>query len=196
MDLSCAYSVGKAKSDGTKTIKVVFQSAWLRRYVFNQRYKLKTTHYHLNEELSPLINKMAFEARDARRNGLIKETRANHLGVTLTTLDEEIIEVDQLDELFEILSNLSDVIPTVERKPRDAESNSSKGVTKRSKQKPKKNKKGAAQGISNEIMIQALKDKGLLKEGTNTDELLKDLKATIVADSVVKSTAETPMEAT
>ena len=43
MDLSCAYSVGKTKPDGTKTVKVVFQSAWLRRYVFNQRYKLKAT---------------------------------------------------------------------------------------------------------------------------------------------------------
>ena len=30
MDLSCAYSVGKPKPDGTKTVKVVFQSAWLR----------------------------------------------------------------------------------------------------------------------------------------------------------------------
>ena len=177
MDISCAYSVGKEKDDKTKTIKVVFQSAWLRRFVYNQRFKLKGTDYRINEELAPAINKMAFEARDARRNGLIKSTRANHLGVTLTTLDEEIIEIDHMDELFEVLASLSDVVPTVARNPNEKGGKKTKTQAGK-KTTSKKNKKDAKNlEMSNEVMLQALRDKGLLKEGTNVQDLLKDLKA-------------------
>ncbi len=177
MDISCAYSMGKEKDDKTKTIKVVFQSAWLRHFVYNQRFKLKGSDYRINEELAPAINKMAFEARDARRNGLIKSTRANHLGVTLTTLDEEVIEIDHIDELFEVLASLSDVIPTVARNP--AEKGGKKPKNQSSKKAaPKKGKKESKQQeMSNEVMLQALRDKGLLKDGTNVQDLLKDLKA-------------------
>ncbi len=80
--------------------------------------------------------------------------------------------MDQMDELFEILSSLSDTIPTVEGVPKNAPGSTNKKGSKKQKAKVNKNKKGLKQDISNEIMLQALRDKGMLKEGAEVDDLL------------------------
>ncbi len=168
-DVTCAYSIGKPK-DNKRTIKIVFQTAWLRRYVFNQRFKLKGTGRFLNEELPATVGKMAFEAREAKRKGLITKCKATPMGLTVTTLEDELVEVDDLDELFDLLSDLSEAGTADDPKDMDITQESNAGDNGNRPQTGK----GVEMNMSNEILLQVLLDKGLLDvEGKPTDVLKK-----------------------
>ena len=75
----------------------------------------------LNEELPSQVEKMAFEAHEARRSGLISKCTASQYGVTLTTHQDELIDVYSLTELFDVLSRISDNDTNMEVDSTDAE---------------------------------------------------------------------------
>ena len=200
-DISCAYSVGKPKS-GKRTIKVVFQSAWLRRYVLKQRYKLRGLQLFINEELSQRMSKLGFEARVAKRNGLIAGCKVTPMGVVMTTHEDEDIEVDNIEELFDVLSSFVDNMEEgelvqdgdMEVTSPDSKLPKSEKKSKKIKNKSKKNATEAEANLNNEAMIQMLRDKGLLIGEQSAADLLAELKSTTATKQARPTTAASASE--
>ena len=184
-DVTCAYSIGKPQ-DNKRTIKVVFQTAWLRRYVFNQRFKLKGSGCFLNEELPATVGKMAFEAREAKRKGLISKCKATPMGLTVTTLENELVEVDDLDELFDLLTDLSEAANTEEEKDMDVNS----PIPETDGKQPMPGNEPAI-NMTNEVLLQVLLDKGLLDTEGKPSNILKTLQNSIGKSTTPATTATT-----
>ena len=80
----------------------------------------------MNEELPASVGKMAFKAREAKRKGLISKCKATPMGLTVTTLENNLVEVDNLDELFDLLSDLSEAAAVEEEQ--EMETSTAKGA--------------------------------------------------------------------
>ena len=64
-DIQAAYNIGKPVAGRKRTMKVVFDNAWYRHAVWNQREILKGKGIYMSEEPSELASKMGYEARNA-----------------------------------------------------------------------------------------------------------------------------------
>ena len=78
-DIHAAYHIGK-EGAAKRSLKVVFDNAWYRRNIFEQREKWKVPGVYMREEPTPIAEQMGYQAREARRRGTIKKCKTGGLG--------------------------------------------------------------------------------------------------------------------
>ena len=101
---------------------------------------------------------------------MIAKCKATQMGLTVTTLADELVEVDDFNELFDLLSDLSDAAVKEDMETDEHDPSTPDG---QNKWKDTTAKGNVEINMSNEVLLQLLVDKGLLQE--KPSDLLKQL---------------------
>ena len=156
-DIYSAYLIGKPVAGRTQTIKTVFKSAWYRRNVFEKKDIIKGTGKYISEEPMALASKLGYEARGARRKGIIKRVKTLSDSILVTTNDDTLINIETMDELFDVLASIElDMNPGTLRSPGNIQG-ANKGMTQ-------------YQVESN--LLQMLKTQGIIANDVDSDAVL------------------------
>ena len=121
-----------------------------------------------------MIGKMAYEAREAKRKGLISKCKASPMGLTVTTLEDELVEIDDIDELYDVLSDLAEEKAGQGDEEMDTEEKPNQSAAPG--QKAKTPVRDHEIDMANEALLTMLRDKGILDPDTDTKGLLSDLR--------------------
>ncbi len=105
-DVQGAYYIGKPIPGRQRTIKVVMDNAWFRRGIWLMRENVRPKGVYIRDEPSELASRMGFEARNARRKGLLKKVKTLTHSVSITTLSDEVISCESMEELLQVIASL------------------------------------------------------------------------------------------
>ena len=175
-DVHTAFLIGKMVPGRTRTVKLVLKSPWVRCNLWSQREKLKGKGLFISDEPSPAISKIGFEAREARRRGVIKRCKTLSDAVLLTLNNDEVKSVDTMEEFMNIISAITAYQPQPQQPPLN------KPHQPQQQQPQQPMEVDPHQQNPQDIqmhLIQALKDKGLIAGTVDPNQLLQTVNTSL-----------------